>query len=139
MRKKSPIILIDDDRDEGEILEDVFAKWSIPNPLQCFYTGKEALHYLQTTTDKPFLILCDISMPEMNGIQVRKKINEDEYLRRKCIPFVFYTTSATEQAINAAYEMSVQGFFQKGHDAAEIERLIRCIHEYWSCCRHPND
>jgi CheY-like chemotaxis protein len=138
MVKKGPIILIDDDKDEGEILEDVFARYSIPNPLLCFYTGKEALDYLRTTTDKPFLILCDISMPEMNGIEVRKKIHEDEYLRRKSIPFVFYTTSASEQAINAAYEMNVQGFFQKEHDAAQIERLIRSIHEYWTWCRHPN-
>jgi len=139
MAKNGPILLIDDDTDEGEILEDVLIRQSITNPLKCFLSGKEALHYLRTTDEKPFLILCDINMPGMNGIEVRRQINEDEFLRIKAIPFIFYTTSATEWAIKAAYEMNAQGFFEKEHDADQIRRVIGCIQEYWSWCRYPEN
>ena len=138
MAKNGPVILIDDDGDGCEILADALQKQSIPNRVLCFSGGGEAIRYLRTTTDKPFLILCDINMPVMNGIDVRKAINEDDYLRRKSIPFVFYTTSATAPAVNEAYEMSVQGYFEKEHSAEDIGRLLRCIYDYWHWCRHPN-
>ena len=138
MSKKGPIILIDDDTDEGEILADVFVRQSISNTLKCFLSGQEALNYLRTTDDKPFLILCDINMPQMNGIEVRRQITEEEYLRKKSIPFIFYTTSATQQAITAAYEMSVQGFFEKGKTIDLTKSMLRLIVDYWRTCRHPN-
>lgn len=139
MAKDGPVILIDDDSDECEILADVFRRKAIANQLICFATGQEALEYLRTTTDKPFLILCDINMPVMSGIDLKKHIQADEYLRRKSIPFVFYTTSATMYAVNEAYEMSVQGFFEKEYSGVNIDRLISCVYEYWQWCRHPND
>jgi CheY-like chemotaxis protein len=138
MIKHGPIIFIDDDRDDCEILQDALTELNVPNKLICFSSGEEALSFLRTTTEKPFLILCDINMPIMNGIQLRRQINEDDYLRRKSIPFVFYTTSATEPAIQDAYQMSVQGFFVKEHDPSRIKSLIRTLIDYWQQCKHPN-
>ncbi len=139
MNKKGPIIFIDDDRDDSEMLEETLRELSINNPYVHFSNGEDALHYLRDTTEKPFLILCDINMPMMNGIQLREKIHENEALRNKSIPFVFYTTSATPTAINEAYKMSVQGFFVKEHTAAGMKKLIDCIVTYWQWCRHPTD
>jgi CheY-like chemotaxis protein len=139
MAKNGPIIFIDDDVDDGEILEDTLRELSVTNPLLCFSNGAEALAYLRETTEKPFLILCDINMPVMDGIQLRETINGDDELRKKSIPFVFYTTSATNSAVHDAYEMSVQGFFVKEHNAEKIKKLIECIVTYWQWCRHPND
>ncbi len=139
MAKNDPIILIDDDKDECEILEDAFRRESITNGLLCFSNGEDALHYLETTNERTFLILCDVNMPVMSGIELARRIHENEYLRRKSIPFVFYTTSATEHAVKEAYEMSVQGFFEKRHDAVSIADLVRRIYDYWQWCRHPNE
>jgi CheY-like chemotaxis protein len=77
-------------------------------------------------------------MRVMNGIELRKQINENENLRKKNIPFIYYTTSATEHAVKEAYEMSVQGFFVKEHDIKQIGALIHEIYTYWHWCQHPN-
>lgn len=137
--KNGPIILIDDDGDECELLQNSLQKLSITNNLLCFATGPDAIQYLKSTTEQPFLILCDINLPQMNGIEIRKNINADPVLKKKSIPFVFYTTSATKSSVEEAYEMSVQGFFEKGSSSAEITKLVKCIHDYWQYCRHPNN
>ncbi len=139
MAKTGPIILIDDDADECELIGDSLKQLKINNELVCFGNGKQALEYLKTTTDKPFLILTDVNMPVMSGIELREKIYEDEELRRKSIPFIFLTTSAGAPAVKKAYEMSVQGFFEKGHSIGEVKQVLKEIYDYWQRCKHPNN
>ena len=139
MSKKGPILLIDDDADECEVITETLRHLKIENALLCFNDGQEALDYLRSTIEQPFLILSDVNMPGMNGLELRRQIFNDEALRRKSIPFIFLTTSATPMAVNEAYEMSVQGFFEKPHSMAEIKSLIKEIYGYWQHCRHPNN
>jgi CheY-like chemotaxis protein len=139
MEKRGPILLIDDDADECELVTDAFAMEGIENEIKWFSDGREAYHYLETTTDKPFLILSDINLPGMNGLVLRRQIVENENLRRKSIPFVFFSTSATRQAVSEAFELHVQGFFEKGKSMAEIRSMLRCLYEYWQHCKHPNN
>ncbi len=137
--KKGPILLIDDDQDEWELMKDVFTETKIKNTLLCFADGKQAINYLRTTTEQPFLIFSDINMPGMNGLEFRRVISSDEQLRKKSIPFIFFTTSANAKAVEEAYELSVQGFFEKPHSMGEIKALIKEIYGYWQHCRHPNN
>ena len=139
MAKRGPIVLVEDDKDDQEIIKEVLHQVNIPNKLVCFANGQEALDYLKTTADQPFLIFCDVNMPLMDGLELRKSINENEYLRRKSIPFVFLTTTAGGAAIKAAYEMSVQGFFENGSNMHEIGTIVRLVYDYWQLCRHPNN
>lgn len=96
------------------------------------------LDYLRTTVEKPFIIFCDINMPMMSGLQLRQVIYNDEFLRQKSIPFVFFTTAASEEQVREAYNLTVQGFFLKPPSFEEIRKLFRLIIEYWDMCRHPN-
>lgn len=139
MAKTGPIILIDDDADECELISDALKQLSIQNKLICFGDGKQALEYLKTTTDQPFLILTDVNMPVMSGIELRQRIYENEELRRKSIPFIFLTTSAGAPAVEKAYKMSVQGFFEKGHSIGEVKQVLKEIYDYWQRCKHPNN
>lgn len=139
MAKTGPVILIDDDADECELIGDALKQLNINNELVCFGNGREALEYLKTTTEQPFLILTDVNMPVMSGIELRKKIYENEELRQKSIPFIFLTTSAGAPAIKEAYEMSVQGFFEKGHSFNEVKQVLKEIYDYWQRCKHPNN
>lgn len=139
MAKHGPILLIDDDGDEQEILGDALQKLGIENELICFSDGASAMHYLQTTEDVPFFILTDINMPILNGIELRRRINADENAKRKSIPFIFLTTATGTLAIKEAYEMSVQGFFQKPPAFSDYMKLIKLIYDYWQVCRHPNN
>jgi CheY-like chemotaxis protein len=133
-----PIILVDDDHDDHEIFKLVCTQLGVCDFFRHFLSGMELINYLEATTEKPFIILCDINMPMMNGIQVREKINSNEILRRKSIPFIFFSTSATDAQVQKAYDLTVQGFFLKGMTLQETEARFKKILEYWSECRYPN-
>lgn len=139
MAKNGPILLIDDDKDEQEILQDALQKLGIENELICFSNGSTALAYLQSTEVTPLFILSDINMPGMNGSELRRRITEDEVARGKSIPFIFLTTATGTLAIRQAYEMSVQGFFQKPAGFDDYMKLIKLVYDYWQVCRHPNN
>lgn len=139
MNRTGAIILVDDDSDECMLIEEAFRQLEVRNKIICFSNGAEALHYLKTTTDQPFIILSDVNMPAMNGLELRRQINADERLRKKSIPFVFLSTTASPAAIQEAYEMSVQGFFEKPMVMTQILDLLREIYHYWQRCKHPNN
>lgn len=136
--KQGPILLIDDDPDEWDFMKDTLRSLKIENPLRCFTDGRPALDYLRTTTEMPFIIISDVNMPGMNGLELRRQIFEDAALRKKNIPFVFLTTAATIQTVSDAYQLSVQGFFEKPQTIQDIESLTKQIFNYWQVCRHPS-
>lgn len=136
--KEAPIIFLDDDTDDHFIFTEICKKIGVADKLKFFSRGHVFLDYLRTTTDKPFIIFCDINMPEMGGLAVRKKINEDPALREKSIPFIFFSTAASPDQIREAYRLTVQGFFLKEQTFAETEKIFRMILAYWRKCQHPN-
>ncbi len=138
MTSHEPIIIVDDDTDDRLVIREVVARLAIRNELREFPNGMGVLKYLRTTREKPFIILCDINMPVMDGLALRKEINNDEFLRSKSIPFVFLTTAANPMQIRKAYDMTVQGFFIKDATFDEMEGTLRCILDYWDQCKHPN-
>lgn len=133
-----PIVIIDDDTNDHFIFEEVCGKMKLKNPLKFFNSAVAALEYLQTTSDQPFIIFCDINMPKMTGLELRRAIDEDDRLRRKSIPFIFFTTAASKPQIDEAHRLTVQGFFIKESTFGETENILRLILEYWKKCRHPN-
>lgn len=138
MSKKGPILLVEDDEDDQFLISQAIQNLDIVNPIQVFHNGQEALDYLEATQQQPFLILCDINMPRLNGLELRAVINQSEYLRQKAIPFVFLTTTANPEAVREAYDESVQGFYQKAPTQAGLQRQIGLIIDYWQTCLHPN-
>jgi CheY-like chemotaxis protein len=138
MSRTGPIIIVDDDKDDHDILSDVLRSLKIPNKIKFFERANDVLHYLKTTTDSPFIIICDINLPFMNGLELRREINNDTYLREKSIPFVFLTTSPDQRAIAEAYELMVQGFFIKRDTYDDIREGMKMILGYWFNCLHPN-
>jgi CheY-like chemotaxis protein len=139
MTKEGPIIIIEDDIDDQEIISDIFKKIGVSNEIVFFGEGTAALAYLNNSANKPFLILSDVNMPKMGGFELRKQIHTNEQLSRKCIPFLFFTTGAHKKAVFDAYSMSVQGYFQKPNSVKELEKTIRVIIEYWQECIAPSE
>ena len=138
MNKGGPIIIIEDDEDDQEIFGDVFAALNYPNKIIFFSDGEEALKFLEESHIEPFIIFSDINMPRLNGMELRDKINENEDLRIKSIPYLFFSTSAEQEHVVDAYSKSIQGFFIKPSQYSEITETIRVILEYWSKCVSPN-
>lgn len=139
MNSKGPVIIIEDDIDDKEMLEEVFQKLGYPNQLLFFTDGQAALDFLNDSSVLPFLILSDINMPKLDGFALRNKIKLDARLQVKCIPYLFFSTASTQKAVIDAYSLSVQGFFIKQNKMEELEKTISVIMEYWKRCAAPNN
>ena len=138
MQKSGPIIVIEDDIDDQELLQEVFKILKYPNEVIFFLDGYKALEYIEATSSQPFLILSDINMPKINGLELKKKIHNNNELKIRCIPYLFFTTGVNRQAVYEAYAMSAQGFFIKPSTMKGLENTIRKIVEYWQECYAPS-
>ena len=139
MDSTGPVIVIEDDIDDKEMLEEVFRNLGYKNELLFFGDGQAALDYLNTTDVLPFIILSDINMPKLDGFALRNKIKMDAKLQLKCIPYLFFSTASSQKAVIDAYSLSVQGFFVKQNKLEELEKTISVIMEYWKRCVAPNN
>jgi CheY-like chemotaxis protein len=137
MHKKGPIIIIEDDADDQELMNEIFRELQIPNLVKFFNSCLQAFDYLLTTIEKPFLIISDINLPAMTGLELYKKIMSNDVLRVRTIPFIFLTTSSDSQTVAQAFEMPVQGFFVKPSSIHELKDMMKMIIDYWKICRHP--
>ncbi|HEY3402580.1 MAG TPA: response regulator [Ohtaekwangia sp.] len=137
--KSGPIIIIEDDADDQDVLTEIFKKLNYPNKILFFFDGQKALDFINDSDDSPFLILSDINMPKLNGIALREKLKTDAKLSIKCIPYLFFSTVADQKSVIEAYSLSVQGFFVKQNSMGELEKTIFAIVEYWRRCAAPND
>lgn len=138
MNRRGPIIIIEDDADDREIFQDVFNALPYKNEVIFFEEGYAALAYLTETEIEPFIIFSDINMPKLNGIELREKVEQNEDLRVKSIPFLFFSTNAEQQHVIDAYSKSVQRFFIKPSAFEEIKETIETIMKYWLKCVSPN-
>ncbi len=138
MNRKGPIIIIEDDLDDQEVLQAAFDSLNYGNEVLFFNDGDIALEYLTDVEIEPFIIFSDINMPKLSGIELREKIHQNEQLRLKSIPFLFFSTSAEQKHVVDAYSKSAQGFFIKPTSYAEIRETMKIILDYWLKCVSPN-
>jgi CheY-like chemotaxis protein len=113
MNKDGEIIIIEDDEDDQFLLEEVFKSLNYPNKRVYLLDGLAALDYLHSEKAAPFLVLPDINMPKLNGIELRNKLKTDAELSLKCIPYLFFSTAVNQRVVIDAYSTSAQGFFTK--------------------------
>jgi CheY-like chemotaxis protein len=138
MNKNGAIIIVEDDIDDQELFSKVFKALDYKNKILFFNDGQEALTYLTAKTSEPFIVFSDINMPKLNGIELRKQIHENEDIRLKTIPYLFFTTSAEQEAVIDAYSKSIQGFFVKPSSFHDLKSTVKIIVEYWQMCESPN-
>ena len=139
MNPESPIVVIDDDADDYEILKGAIWHINIQNDVVWLQATEYVIEYLLKMPVQPFIIFCDINMPKMNGLALKQQIDDNTILRRKSIPFIFYSTRSDKDFVDKAYkELNIQGFFRKGTEIQDIYRTLKLIIEYWDTCIHPN-
>lgn len=139
MMKSGPILIIDNDQEDHDLLKDILEDLEIKNEIIWFRKCSQAFDYMLGMHGDPFIIFCDINIPVLNGIRFKKQIDEHPELKKKSIPFLFYSTYTNQELINEAYlNMTIQGFFEKGNNYAEMKHTIKIIVDYWKRCRHPS-
>ncbi|MES2747304.1 MAG: response regulator [Bacteroidota bacterium] len=138
MNKRGPIIVIEDDMDDQELMGEIFTELECKNEILFFSDGELALEHLIHNRIEPFIVFSDINMPKLNGMELREKIHNNEDLRLKCTPYLFFSTSSEQQHIIDAYSKSVQGFFVKPNNYNELKKTLQVILDYWQTCVSPN-
>ncbi|MEO5995889.1 MAG: response regulator [Chitinophagaceae bacterium] len=137
MNEGYPIYIVDDDQDDQEFVKEIFGELKIKNQLCFFNNGKDVLSHLKTLNHTPFLILCDVNIPLMDGFELRKLLLDDETLVYKSVPFIFWSNVASNAQIKKAYDLAVHGFFVKGKNYAELKTSLQNIFAYWKESKQP--
>jgi len=139
MNKEGVIIVIEDDADDQQLFAEVFKNLQVKNEILFFNNGESALEYLEGPDIEPFLIISDINLPRLNGFELRERVFTNKELSKKCIPYVFFTTSVSRESVINAYAFSAQGFFIKAVSFKVFEEDIKVIIDYWMKCYSPSD
>jgi CheY-like chemotaxis protein len=131
------IILIEDNKSDIDLTLRAFKKAQISNPIVVLEDGKEALDYLfcqenyasNDLSEEPELILLDLKLPIIDGIQVLKEIRSNEKTRRYIV--IILTSSKEESDLIMSYNLGVNSYIRKPVDFTEFVNLIKQIGNYW--------
>lgn len=137
MRVKSrPILLIEDDSVDAMTVRRALKELRVSNPLQHVENGEDALDYLRdSNNEKPCLILLDINMPVMNGIEFLEVVKTIPEL--KCIPVVALTTSDEQEDKVESFQLGVAGYMRKPVEYQQFVEIMRTIDAYWTLSESP--
>ncbi len=131
MKPEKPILLVEDDRVDVMAVKRSVKALNINNPLVTASNGEEALAYLNDERNPlPAIILLDINMPRMNGIEFLRIAKQDERLKR--LPVVVLTTSKEDQDRFDTFNLGASGYMLKPVDYTQFVDIIHAIHTYWS-------
>jgi len=136
MNGKQTILLVEDDEIDVRSVQRSFKDLRVTNPLIVTHNGEEALEYLKNDTGKhPGLILLDLRMPRMDGIEFLKIIREDDKL--KIIPVVILTTSKEDEDKMDSFNLGIAGYMMKPVSYKDFVEVIRAIKLYWTLSESP--
>jgi two-component system, response regulator len=131
------ILLIEDNQDDAELTIRALKKYNLANNLLHLQDGEEALNFLFSSNVNtiPKIILLDIKMPKVDGIEVLRKIKSDPY--RKIIPVVVLTSSKEERDIIESYKLGVNAYIVK---PVEFDKFVKAVSEigfFWLLLNQP--
>ena len=131
-----PILLVEDDRVDVMTVNRALKEIKVTNPVVNLENGEEALKYLRDPEKvKPCIILLDLNMPIMNGIEFLEVVKHDAQLRR--IPVVVLTTTGEQQDKINSFDLGVAGYMAKPVDYRQFVEVMRTIDAYWTISEVP--
>ncbi|MCG3111045.1 MAG: response regulator [Candidatus Manganitrophus sp. SB1] len=131
------ILLVEDNLQDIEIARRAFAKGRVKNELIVVRDGQEALDYLYrqgkykdpASSPRPGMILLDLNLPKVGGMEVLQQIKKDEAL--KSIPVIVLTASPREEDVVRTYNLGVNTYIQKPVEFDNFMRVVHAVQEYW--------
>ena len=136
MRSSKPILLVEDDNVDAMTVRRALKDLNVPNGIVHQLDGENALEYLRSSdNERPCVILLDLNMPRMNGIDFLKIIKNDDELKQ--IPVVVLTTSKDDQDKMDSFEFSVAGYIIKSTDYKKFVESLKILNLYWTLSELP--
>ncbi len=137
MNNRNPILLVEDDSIDAMMVSRALKDLKVPNKLIHQENGENALDYLKTKgSEMPCIILLDLNMPRMGGLEFLEIVKKDEQL--KTIPIIILTTSSELQDRHSSFNYSVAGYMVKPINYHEFVEMMKSISDYWSHSEFPN-
>lgn len=138
--EKMKVLVVEDNPDDVTIIKRAMRKSEVKCELYFARDGEEALDFLHREGEfedvpRPDLILLDLNLPKINGLEVLAKVKEDERLRR--IPVIVLTISEREEDMVKAYDSGAASYMTKPVDSKDFERLIGTVQDYWRIAKIP--
>jgi CheY-like chemotaxis protein len=135
--KPVKILLVEDNVQDIEITQRAFAKGRVRNELTVVRDGEEAIDYLYhrgkyqdpATSPRPGMILLDLNLPKVGGLEVLQQIKKDDQLKQ--IPVIVLTVSQREEDVVRSYDLGVNTYIQKPVEFDNFMRVVNAVHEYW--------
>ena len=136
MKNNSPILLVEDDEVGIMTTKRALKIIKSSNPLNVARNGEEALKFLQNSNNtKPGIILLDINMPRMNGLEFLKIIKQDIELKR--IPVIILTTSQENFDKYESFGHGIAGYLVKPISFDDFIEMIKAVKSYWTLSEQP--
>ena len=136
MAERGPILLVEDDVVDQVSVQRAFEDLKIVQRLGIKENGVEALEHLRDkSAPRPFLILLDLNVPKMNGLEFLRELRKDEEL--KMLPVVVLTSSKEERDKVESFGLNVAGYMIKPVDYRVFVEVIRTIDKYWATSEVP--
>ena len=137
MHSSKPILLVEDDQVDAMTVKRALKEIHVLNPVDTVENGEDALSFLKDPkTERPGIILLDLNMPRMNGIEFLTIAKQDEDLKR--IPVVVLTTSREEQDKVDSFNLGVAGYMIKPVDYQQFVEVVKTIDLYWTLSELPD-
>lgn len=131
-----PLLLVEDDQVDVMTVKRALKEINVINPVVNLENGEEALAYLRDPEkERPCIILLDLNMPIMNGLEFLKVIKSDEGFRR--FPVIMLTTSEEQQDKLNSFNLGVAGYMAKPVDYRQFVEVMRSIDLYWTISEMP--
>jgi len=142
MNKLGRILLVEDDPKDVELTLTALEEYNLANEVIVARDGEEALDYLYSrgkfktrSSDNPAVMLLDLKLPKVDGLEVLKQIKSEEKLRM--IPVVVLTSSKEEKDMVASYKLGVNAYVVKPVDFHEFVNAIKELGVFWAVINEP--
>jgi CheY-like chemotaxis protein len=137
VRNSKPILLVEDDQVDAMTVKRALRELHVTNRVDTVENGEKALSFLRNPqNEKPGIILLDLNMPRMNGIEFLTLAKQDEDLKR--IPVVVLTTSLGDQDKVDSFNLGVAGYMIKPVDYRQFVEVVKAIDLYWTLSELPD-
>lgn len=133
MKPDEPILLVEDDEIDAMTVKRCFKQLGVRNPLYHKSDGESALEFLRDpTTPQPGVIILDLNMPRMNGLEFMQNLQRDPRLAHT--PVVVLTASREDEDRLASARECISGYMVKPVEFPEFVQVMKVIHQYWTTC-----
>lgn len=127
----SPVFIVDSDMDDKGLIEDAWQELGFENKLYFFDNAEDVIREIEAGTAVPFLIISEINLPKVSGLQLKQYLLQHKITNFKSIPFVFLTETPSQVQIEQAYHLCTNGLFKKYDSFSKLKQQLIDIVKYW--------